>query len=111
VAKSAEATSLLLKNYIVDRLETVIDQGDQVTHVQLAEDIDRVIGDEKAMRKKVKLPDNVRLAPRWHAPPRSLDARAYPVRRPSAVVPPTRLRSTRWTLATCPSSSRAACTT
>ena len=71
MAKSAEATSLLLKNYIVDRLETVIDQGDQVTHVQLAEDIDRVIGDEKAMRKKVKLPDNVRLRAvgmRRHAP-------------------------------------------
>ena len=61
--RSADATSLLLKNYVVDRLETVIDQGDQISHVKLAEEIDKAITDEKIMRKKVKLPEEVRADP------------------------------------------------
>lgn len=58
---------------MVDRLETVIDQGKTVTHAQLADEIDRVITDEKAMRKQVKLPAEVRACmaydtgtPPWH---------------------------------------------
>jgi hypothetical protein len=66
--RSADATSALLKNYVVDRLETVIDQGKTVTHAQLAEEIDRVITDEKAMRKQVKLPAEVRPTARRPTP-------------------------------------------
>ena len=57
--RASDATSALFRNLVVDRIEGIIDENQTITHLKLAEEIDQAIGDEKIMRKKVKLPSEV----------------------------------------------------